>query len=421
MKLISSGNVMLVTFSFNRQRDGAIFKAYFQAVPKTGVSPYPGGVPPHPRGVPHTLEVCPHTLEVCPHTPEVCPHTLEVCPHTLELCPHTPEECPIPWRCAPTPQRSAPYPGGVSPYPGGCGGTLMAWNGTVTSPYYPSHYPPNLDCSWTIRTPLPGYLLSVTIVMLDIQDSPSSDSCDKDWLDINGIRLCNPMVDSSRKRIYSSPVALHFHSDESLTHKGFYILFRAFTQETSCPRQFRCGDGRCVPLRKVCDGVRDCADGRDEARPGEVHCGNGQCKPHPSQCSTQSSVQSSCGDSSEEANCVGKCYLMCPNKVCVPKSSVCDGIIDCKDRSDEINCTRACCGTRPKKKSKIVGGADAQLGAWPWQVSLQMERYGHYDQFTSDYDIALLELSAPVFLSEWVQPVCVPASSHSFSSGANCY
>lgn len=27
---------MLVTFSFNRQKDGAIFKAYFQAVPKIG-------------------------------------------------------------------------------------------------------------------------------------------------------------------------------------------------------------------------------------------------------------------------------------------------------------------------------------------------------------------------------------------------
>ncbi|XP_064187903.1 suppressor of tumorigenicity 14 protein isoform X1 [Anguilla rostrata] len=444
MKLISSGNVMLVTFSFNRQRDGAMFKAYFQAVPKTG-----------------------------------------------------------------------------------CGGSLLAWNGTVTSPYYPSHYPPNVDCSWTIRTPLPGYLLSLTIVMLDIQDSPSSDSCEKDWLDINGIRLCNPIIDNIRKRIYSSPVVLHFHSDESLTHKGFYILFRAFTQESSCPRQFRCGDGRCIPLRKVCDGVKDCSDGRDEAkcpcRPGEVHCGNGQCRPRASQCNVQSSVQSSCEDSSEESKCVGRCYLMCPNKVCVPKSSVCDGIIDCKDRSDEINCTRpwhkGCspssykcasgkcvnkvnpecdgvkdcgdgsdemrcgCGTRPKRKSKIVGGSDAQMGAWPWQVSLQMERYGHvcgaslvssrwllsaahcfqdsdaikysdarswkaylgmrvmntvsnavatrlirrvvlhpqYDQFTSDYDIALLELSAPIFLSDWVQPVCVPAPSHTFGSGSNCF
>lgn len=35
------------------------------------------------------------------------------------------------------------------------------------------------------------------------------------------------------------------------------------------------------------------------------------------------------------------------------------------------------CGTRPKKRTKIVGGSDAVAGSWPWQVSLQMDRYGH--------------------------------------------
>ncbi|XP_028824944.1 suppressor of tumorigenicity 14 protein isoform X1 [Denticeps clupeoides] len=440
MNLTSSGNVMLVTFSFSRQRQGAIFKAFFQAVPK--------------------------------------------------------EEC---------------------------GGFISSWNGSLTSPYFPAHYAPNMDCHWKLRAPFPGYLLSITIVMLDIQDSPNSNTCEKDWLEINGVRLCNPIVENSRKRIYSSPVPLHFRSDESFTHRGFQLLYRAFSPETTCPRQFRCGNGVCIPLRKVCDGEKDCADGRDETKcstckPGEVYCGNGQCKPPGSQCN----MQSACGDSSEEADC-GKCYHMCPNKVCVAKSAVCDGIIDCKDRSDELNCTRAfhkgcsassykcangkcvtkinpecdgvkdckdgsdemrcVCGTRPRKKAKIVGGADAQVGSWPWQVSLQMERYGHvcgaslvgsrwllsaahcfqdtdaikysdtrswraylgmrvmntvsnaaatrqirrivlhtqYDQFTSDYDIALLELSSPVFFSELVQPVCVPAASHAFTSGNTCF
>uniref|UniRef100_A0A672ZRW3 Peptidase S1 domain-containing protein n=1 Tax=Sphaeramia orbicularis TaxID=375764 RepID=A0A672ZRW3_9TELE len=118
---------------------------------------------------------------------------------------------------------------------------------------------------------------------------------------------------------------------------------------------------------------------------------------------------------------------------------------------------------RLKARTKIVGGSDAGTGSWPWQVSLQMDRYGHvcgatlvasrwlisaahlrhlkanhysysvyipirrillhpqYDQFTSDYDIALLELSAPVFFNELVQPVCIPAPSHTFTTGTNCY
>ncbi|CAB1341007.1 unnamed protein product, partial [Coregonus sp. 'balchen'] len=362
----------------------------------------------------------------------------------------------------------------------GCGGSLSSWNGSLFSPYYPAHYPPNLDCSWTIRAPLPGYLISMTIVTLDIQDSSSSDGCEKDWLDIGGVKLCNPMTDSSRKKMYSSPVSLHFHSDESVTHKGFYLLYRAFSPESTCPRQFRCGDGRCVPLRKVCDGVRDCSDGRDEAkcstcRPGEVYCGNGQCRPHSSQCNSQSK----CGDSSEEADC-GQCYHMCSNKVCVSKSSVFHK--GCSPSS--YKCANGKCVNKINPECDgIVGGSDAGTGAWPWQVSLQMERYGHvcgatlvtsrwlisaahcfqdseaikysdarswraymgmrvmntgsnaaatrqirriilhsqYDQFTSDYDIALLELSTPVYFNDLVQPVCVPASSHAFTTGTSCH
>uniref|UniRef100_W5MA62 Zmp:0000001114 n=1 Tax=Lepisosteus oculatus TaxID=7918 RepID=W5MA62_LEPOC len=451
IKLTSSGNVMLVTFSFNRQKDSAIFKAYFQAVPKAG-----------------------------------------------------------------------------------CGGSLPVWNGTVTSPYYPSHYPPNVDCTWTINAPPRGYLLSVTVVVLDIQDSPASHHCDKDWLDINGVRLCTPVADSSRKRVYSSPVTLHFHSDESITRRGFFILYRAFSRDSPCPKQFQCSNGRCVPLKKLCDGVKDCTDGSDEAKcaacgPGEVNCGNGQCRPHVSLCGGQSS----CGDSSEEVDCAGDCFLHCPNGICIPQSSVCDGIVDCKDRSDEINCTRALhkacspssykclngrclsklnpecdgvkdcadgsdeagcgCGSRPRKKSKIVGGGDAQTGEWPWQVSLQMGRYGHvcgasvissrwllsaahcfqdsesirwpgrvprflfsssrqartalasrsagrggagalsrtavkrilthgrYDASSLDYDLALLELATPLEYSGTVRAVCLPPAAHPFSVGQSCF
>lgn len=51
----------------------------------------------------------------------------------------------------------------------------------------------------------------------------------------------------------------------------------------------------------------------------------------------------------------------------------------------------------------------------------RMVLHPQYDQFTSDYDIALLELVAPVYFNDLVQPVCVPADSHTFTTGTSCY
>uniref|UniRef100_A0A8D0BDH5 Peptidase S1 domain-containing protein n=1 Tax=Salvator merianae TaxID=96440 RepID=A0A8D0BDH5_SALMN len=45
----------------------------------------------------------------------------------------------------------------------------------------------------------------------------------------------------------------------------------------------------------------------------------------------------------------------------------------------------------------------------------------HYDQYISDYDIALLELEAPIFFNELVQPICLPSSPRVFIYGTVCY
>lgn len=51
----------------------------------------------------------------------------------------------------------------------------------------------------------------------------------------------------------------------------------------------------------------------------------------------------------------------------------------------------------------------------------RMVLHPQYDQFTSDYDIALLELAAPVYFNDLVQPACVPAGAHTFTTGTSCY
>lgn len=61
----------------------------------------------------------------------------------------------------------------------------------------------SFEAGWVwflFQAPLPGYLLSITIVMLDIQDSPTPSSCEKDWLEIGGVKWVSsayrPVVNS---------------------------------------------------------------------------------------------------------------------------------------------------------------------------------------------------------------------------------
>uniref|UniRef100_A0A671L7Q4 Peptidase S1 domain-containing protein n=1 Tax=Sinocyclocheilus anshuiensis TaxID=1608454 RepID=A0A671L7Q4_9TELE len=127
------------------------------------------------------------------------------------------------------------------------------------------------------------------------------------------------------------------------------------------------------------------------------------------------------------------------------------------------------CGVRPYKHNRIVGGQNADVGEWPWQVSLHFKTSGHvcgctnvcvfnlcnsaeitkpsyfsvplhidniqdgsvqkrtlkniithpnYDSMTYDYDISLLELSDPLNFTNTVHPICLPASTHVFSAGS---
>ncbi|XP_010788004.1 suppressor of tumorigenicity 14 protein homolog [Notothenia coriiceps] len=344
--------------------------------------------------------------------------------------------------------------------------------------------------------------------------------CHKDYVEVLGTKYCGEL--SSLALISKSNVLeVMFHSDESFADKGFSAEYSAYDPADPCPGkfacasgicitkdlkcdgwndcgdmsdemeckcetdQFSCSNGLCKPKLWVCDGVNDCGDRSDEkscsCQPNEWHCGNGECLSHDVVCDKKIN----CEDGSDEASCEtspGVCSefsFKCGNSDCVNKvNAECDRVKDCSDDSDEDSCS---CGTRPYKLNRIVGGQNAAVGEWPWQVSLHFLTYGHvcgasiisekwilsaahcfsttspenhvasnwqtyngmqdqykqdgvqrrpvkkiithpdYNQMTFDYDIALLELSEPLEFTNTIQPICLPAPSHIFPAGTSCW
>nr|XP_023023966.1 serine protease nudel [Leptinotarsa decemlineata] len=109
---------------------------------------------------------------------------------------------------------------------------------------------------------------------------------------------------------------------------------------------FRCELGECLERNQICDGIPDCRSGEDEQpdlcyekerychRTGDCECPvtHMKCKNH--RCvpkSTFCNRQNDCEDNSDEPDiCSCRTYLELANS-----SKICDGIINCSDRSDE--------------------------------------------------------------------------------------
>nr|XP_033784473.1 astacin-like metalloendopeptidase isoform X2 [Geotrypetes seraphini] len=106
-----------------------------------------------------------------------------------------------------------------------CGGTFTSTKGVVTSPNFPSEYPPSLDCTWTIIAPL-GYKIYLKMNAFELEDSAY---CTYDYLTISDSdgflgKYCGyygmlPMLFSG------SSLVLAFHSDEFMEFQGFNATY----------------------------------------------------------------------------------------------------------------------------------------------------------------------------------------------------
>ncbi|XP_006825091.1 suppressor of tumorigenicity 14 protein homolog [Saccoglossus kowalevskii] len=318
---------------------------------------------------------------------------------------------------------------GASP----CGGpaTFTSDSGSFSSMNYDGTtlYDSNAACYWQITVTV-GKIVFLSFNSFDLE---SSSTCDYDAVSVyNGAddsatnlllgkycgRTIPPSIRSTDNQMYVT-----FTSDISVQYTGFEAEFVA---EVACSDdEFRCGNGTlavCVSSSLRCNGIEDCNDSSDES-----------------------------GCPGNQANCGVPAYMPTLRR-----------------RKRGI----------PNSNQRIVGGVEADIGSWPWQISLEHNDYGHicggtiintewivtaahcvvddltssmytivagehdrgtsdssqqsrsistivvhdsYNSFTLDYDIALLKVSTSLSWTNYVIPACLEVGGHTFSDGKICY
>ncbi|KAK3741569.1 hypothetical protein QZH41_012512 [Actinostola sp. cb2023] len=120
-------------------------------------------------------------------------------------------------------------------------------HGTIQSPKYPSWYPSNKECVWTIELPSKKLNVGLRFVAFDIEDH---EQCHYDYLELfNGPSLQSQSLGKfcgkkrpSDIRSNSSYLTLKFKSDTSISKPGFYVSF--FAERNECENN----NGGCAQL-----------------------------------------------------------------------------------------------------------------------------------------------------------------------------
>nr|XP_006819436.1 PREDICTED: low-density lipoprotein receptor-related protein 2-like [Saccoglossus kowalevskii] len=123
---------------------------------------------------------------------------------------------------------------------------------------------------------------------------------------------------------------------------------RDYSDEINCERctvdQYKCLSGACIDLNYMCDGIADCYPPSDEAYcvdcvPGLFQCMDERyCVPDLSVCDRTIDCQDGSDEFGQQCYGCSVTEFSCDGTKCIQLSEVCNGVSNCNDNADEIDC-----------------------------------------------------------------------------------
>lgn len=108
-----------------------------------------------------------------------------------------------------------------------CGGTHRSISGKFASPYYPSSYPVNIQCMWTLEASQ-GNAIALTFESMNLEDS---DDCNNDYVEVRSMNelgkllslACGNKIPAAIEG--SQTLLITFNSNNDIVGEGFIASY----------------------------------------------------------------------------------------------------------------------------------------------------------------------------------------------------